>query len=192
MTKFQAKRFLTLAAVLLTLLALFYVACTSDAEPEPDDKGGGEISGFSGVMYLGETTMAELTLSSEVIARVRFNAVEQTVEMLRYTNPDGSNPDEFYAGALVVTFDVKEYLKGSGGAQIRAVLIDADSRSRTEAAARAAAGDLLAFREKQYDDRDAIVFLAKKASIVPQDAASKRPVLPDVPKSKRPACIHCR
>ena len=161
MTKFQVKRSLTLAAMLLTLLALFYFSCTSDAEPEPDDDGIKEISSFSGIMYSGEQTMAELTLRSEVIARVRFNAAEQTTEMLRYRGSTPNNPDEFYAGALVVTFDVKEYLKGSGGAQIRAVLIDGDSMSRTEAEARAAAGDLLAFREKQYDDRDAIVFLAK-------------------------------
>ena len=84
MTKFQVKRSLTLAAMLLTLLALFYFSCTSDAEPEPDDDGINEISNFSGIGYDGEQTMAELTLRSEVIARVRFNAAEQTTEMLRY------------------------------------------------------------------------------------------------------------
>ena len=161
MTKFQVKRSLTLAAMLLTLLALFYFSCTSDAEPEPDDDGINEISNFSGIGYDGEQTMAELTLRSEVIARVRFNAAEQTTEMLRYRGSTPNSFDEYYTGALVVTFDVKEYLKGSGGAQIRAVLLDGDSRKRTEAEARAAAGDLLAFRDKQYDDRDAIVFLAK-------------------------------
>ena len=161
MTKFQVKRSLTLAAMLLTLLALFYFSCTSDAEPEPDDDGINEISNFSGIGYDGEQTMAELTLRSEVIARVRFNAAEQTTEMLRYRTSTPNSFDEYYTGALVVTFDVKEYLKGSGGAQIRAVLLDGDSRKRTEAEARAAAGDLLAFRDKQYDDRDAIVFLAK-------------------------------
>ena len=161
MTKFQVKRSLTLAAMLLTLLALFYFSCTSDAEPEPDDDGINEISNFSGIGYDGEQTMAELTLRSEVIARVRFNAAEQTTEMLRYRTSTPNNFREYYTGALVVTFDVKEYLKGSGGAQIRAVLLDGDSGRRTEAEARAAAGDLLAFRDKQYDDRDAIVFLAK-------------------------------
>ncbi len=156
MTKFQAKRSLTLAAMLLTLLALFSFSCTPDAEPEPDDDGIKEILSFR-VGDDADQTMAELTLRSEVVARVRFNAAEQTTEILRYR---GSTHD-IYTGALVVTFDVKEYLKGSGGAQIRAVLLDGDSKRRTEAEAGADAGDLLAFREKQYDDRDAIVFLAK-------------------------------
>ncbi len=161
MTKFQAKRSLTLAAMLLTLLALVSFSCTPDAEPEPDGAGIKETSSFGGIAFLGEQTMAELTLRSEVIARVRFNAAEQTTEMLRYRTSTPNSFDEFYAGAVVVTFDVKEYLKGSGGAQIRAVLLDGDSIRYTEAEARAAAGDLLAFREKQYDNRDAIVFLAK-------------------------------
>ena len=156
MTKFQAKRSLTLAAMLLTLLALFSFSCTPDAEPEPDNDGINEILSFR-VGDDADQTMAELTLRSEVVARVRFNAAKQTTEILRY---HGSTRD-IYTGALVVTFDVKEYLKGSGGAQIRAVLLDGDSKRRTEAEARADAGDLLAFREKQYDDRDAIVFLAK-------------------------------
>ncbi len=156
MTKFQAKRSLTLAAMLLTLLVLFSFSCTPDAEPEPDDDGTNEILSFR-VGDDADQTMAELTLRSEVVARVRFNAAEQTTEILRY---HGSTRD-IYTGSLVVTFDVKEYLKGSGGAQIRAVLLDGDSKRWTEAEARADAGDLLAFREKQYDDRDAIVFLAK-------------------------------
>ena len=163
MTRLQIKQTMVLAAALLTL---FHASCASNAEPEQGDAEDSGISHFSGIAYLGEESMPELVLGSQVIARVRFSAVEQTTEMLWYGSST-SNPTEFYAGALVITFDVKEYLKGSGGAQVRAILVDGDSRSRTEAEARTAAGDLLAFREKKYDDRDAIIFLAK-APLVPR------------------------
>ena len=166
MTRLQIKRSLAIVTVLFALLALFYASCTSSDEPEQADVEVSEISSFDGTAYLGEESMPELILGSQVIARVRFNSVSQTTELLRYGSQT-SNPTELYAGALVITFDVMEYLKGSGGTQVRGVLVDGDSRRWTEAEARAAAGDLLAFREKKYDGRDAIVFLSK-GPVVPR------------------------
>ena len=86
---------------------------------------------------------------------------------MRYTNPGSSTTIDVYAGTLVITFDVLEYLKGSGGSQVKGVLVDGDSREWTEAEVRARDEDLLAFRDKQWDDREAIVFLAK-APLVPR------------------------
>ena len=162
--------FITVMGILCVALLAFGCEPAGDVstiEPEAEDVGQDrEPSAFSGVAYLGEVTLPELALGSEVIARVRFNSAQQTIEMLTYSHPDDSTAN-FYAGALVITFDVQEYLKGSGGTQIRAVLIDGDGLRNTEAEARAAAGDLHAFRDKKYDDRDAIVFLAK-APLVPR------------------------
>ena len=174
MPSFRKTEFIALAVAVASLLLLLYVGCGSDREApttrqEQTSEAGEQISsysGYSGVPYLGEVRMEELALSSEVIARVRFNAVEQTIEGLRYIRPNASTID-LYAGAVVITFDVLEYLKGSGGSQVRAVLVDGDSREYTEAEVRAKNEDLLGFRDKQWDDRDAIVFLSK-APLVPR------------------------
>ena len=115
-------------------------------------------SEFDGTPYFGLVSMEELVLRSSAIARVRFNSVEQSVEIVRWTFADGSQVDH-YAGALVITFNVLEYLKGSGGQEIEVVLYDGDKRRYTRAEVEALNEDLLKFRDKQWDDREAIVFL---------------------------------
>ena len=168
MSSLQKRQSLALAVAIASLLVLLYVGCGPADEPKPPDGANGQESGYGEytVPYLGEIYMEELALRSEVIARVRFNAAQQTIEGLRYTHADGSTID-VYAAALIVTFDVQEYLKGNGGSQVRAVLVDGDSREWTEAEVRAKDEDLLAFRDKQWDDREAIVFLSK-APLVPR------------------------
>ncbi len=168
MTSLQKRQSLALAVATALTLVLLYVGCGPADEPEPAPGANGQVSGFGeyGVAYTGETSMEELALRSEVIARVRFNAAQQTIERLQYTLPDGITSD-VYAAALIVTFDVLEYLKGNGGSQVRAVLVDGDWQEYTEAEVRARDEDLLAFRDKQWDDREAIVFLTK-APLVPR------------------------
>ena len=122
-------------------------------------------SEFDGTPYFGLVSMEELVLWSSAIARVRFNSVEQGVEALRWTFASGNQVDH-YVGALVITFDVLEYLKGSGGQQIEVVLYDRDKSRYTRAEVEALNEDLLAFRDKQWDDREAIVFV-KSGQFVP-------------------------
>ena len=172
MTMLQKKLSLALAVAVALFIVLLCVNCQSANEmpadePEQVVQTNGQSSGFGeyGVPYLGEVSMEELALRSEVIARVRFNSAEQVIERMRYIHNDDSHLD-LYAGALVITFDVREYLKGSGGNQVNAVLVDGDRRESTEAAVRARDEDFLEFRDKQWDDREAIVFLAK-APLIP-------------------------
>ena len=72
-----------------------------------------------------------------------------------------------YVGSLEFTFDVIEYLKGSGGAQVKGMAygyprggshrVAADTREEAAELAR----QLLDARDKRWDDREAIVFLRK-------------------------------
>ena len=165
MTSLQKNQSLSLAVIGVLVVVLLYVGCGSaddvpTIEPEPIAGANGASSAFGeyGTAYFGLISMEELVLRSEAIARVRFNSVEQGIERMRYVYPSGNHLD-LYAGSLVITFDVLEYLKGRGGNQVEAVLFDGDRRKGTEGEVRAAGEDFLAFRDKQWDDREAIVFL---------------------------------
>ena len=74
----------------------------------------------------------------------------------------GARNLEGYQGSLEFTFDVLEYLKGTGGDQVTGVAYGlVRSRIETPAAAAEEARPLLDARDKRWDDRDAIVFLRK-------------------------------
>ena len=153
-----------LVAIAALCSALLYAGCSSATEAPTAEPSQAEqadrSSGFGeyGVKYWGLVTMEELVVNSTAVARVEFVSAVQTIETLRYVFTSGNQLEE-YAGAVVVTFDVLEYLKGSGGNQIEAVLYDGDWRSFDKADITAANEDFLAFRDKQWDDREAIVFL---------------------------------
>ena len=86
-------------------------------------------SGFghgSGIDYHGPMSLEERIVLAEVIARVKLRSVAQTVEP-RLAD-DGR---EQYVGALEFTFDVLEYLKGSGGSQLVGIVDDFDVRFQT-------------------------------------------------------------
>ena len=176
MTNLHKRRSGVLAIAGIVALVLLYVSCESAPSvpqstwvpptPEPTSTIGDGIratTSFGGTPYYGLATMEELVLRAEVIARVRFRSAVQVVETIRYTYSDG-HVDE-YVGAVVITFDVLEYLKGSAGSRIEAVVYDADYRARTAAEIPAKAEDFLGLRDKQWDDREAIVFLYKNESV---------------------------
>ena len=86
MTSLRNRQSLALAVATALALILLYVGCgpaddVPTIEPEPAPGANGQSSGFGedGVAYMGETYMEELELRSEVIARVRFNAAQQTI-----------------------------------------------------------------------------------------------------------------
>ena len=95
---------------------------------------------------------------SDVIARVRLASVRQTVESF---SPKGYqvDPTPDFGPALEYTFEVREYLKGSGGTQVMGIALDILNSYATEAAAEAANLDYLSTRDAQWDGREAIVFL---------------------------------
>ena len=160
-----------LVAIAAVCSVLLYAGCNATteaptAEPSPTEQAN-RSSGFGeyGTPYFGLVSMEELIVNSDAIVRAEFVSAAQTIEPLNYVYPDG-NQHTGYAGAVVITFNVLEYLKGSGGNQIEAVLYDGDWQTYKRADITAANEDFLAFRDKQWDDREAIVFL-RKTDFVP-------------------------
>ncbi len=103
--------------------------------------------------YRGPTSLEERIFASPVIARVQLDSATSTVESA--TSYDGSTK---YIALLEFSFNVHEYLKGSGADDIVAVWESSpifDTRQEAEAALPAIA----AARDTRWDDREAIVFL---------------------------------
>ena len=110
-------------------------------------------SAGSMIAYDGPSSLEERILKSPVIARVRLDSATSTVES--GTIFDGSTK---YMVILEFSFSVLEYLKGSGANDIVAVW-DADPVFDTRQEAEAALPAIVAARDTQWDDREAIVFL---------------------------------
>ena len=174
MTNLHKRRSGVLAVAGIIALVLLYVSCEAappfsqstwvPPTPEPTSATEGRtrtVRSFGGTPYFGQVTMEELVLTADVIARVRFRSATQVVETLRDVYPDRNVTIDEYVGAVVITLDVLEYLKGSGGSRVEAVVYDNDYAARTTAEITARAEDLLTFRDTQWDDREAIVFLRK-------------------------------
>ena len=113
----------------------------------------------------GVATLEEMLASSVVIIRGRLASV-RGVGVRSYRGVSGTPPDstfEGYIDALEFTFDVLEYLKGSGGPTVTAVAYDLSysvDDTREDAAA-SADWNLLPGRDNRWDSREAIVFLRK-------------------------------
>ena len=153
----------TLAIIVMLASVLLYAACSntnSEPEPAPTAESEPDIQSFGerGRAYFGLAGMEELILEASAVARVQYVSAEQTIEINRSIYPNGNILDS-HVGAVVVTFNVLEYLDGSGSNQIKVVLRDGDWNVFDKAVITAANEDLLAFRDKRWDDRQAIVFL---------------------------------
>ena len=83
------------------------------AEPSPTEQAN-RSSGFGeyGTPYFGLVSMEELIVNSDAIARVEFVSAVQTIETLTLVDPrDIQTTGTGYTGAVVITFNVLEYLK---------------------------------------------------------------------------------
>ena len=114
-----------------------------------------------GPLYSGLMTMEELIAYAEAVARVRYKSARQVVEEIQLDYGPDNNPryTTLYANSLEITFEVLEYLMGSGGAEIKVVLHDRDGWRYTRAEVEAFNEDLLPLRTTDWDEREAIVFL---------------------------------
>lgn len=101
-----------------------------------------------------------------------MKSISQTVEKHVYYEIDGSELNE-YVGALEYTFEVLEYLKGSGGSEIVGVVYDLDVGYETRAGAMLGE-DFLGWRETRWDAREAIVFLKDNEERLPSTYQSGR------------------
>ena len=110
--------------------------------------------------YYGQASLRERILDAEVIARVRLRSVAPVGATTAHKNDPRPIP------ALDFTFDVLEYLHGSGGNTVVArayALENAEvpwgTPSDTREAEQIARDEVLPFRDSRWDDREAVVFL---------------------------------
>ena len=104
--------------------------------------------------HFGQSLLKERINQSDVIARVRLQSVEPAVAV--YTYPSGNT---WYRAAIEYTFEALEYLRGSGGSELIAVARHGYIESRSEQDVLAAGPRIVARRDTQWDNREAIVFL---------------------------------
>ena len=104
----------------------------------------------------GDTSIEEKIIRNNVAVRATMTSV--TSEVLLIT-------DNRYRTVLKFNLSVSEYLMGSGPTSIVAVWVDSRSGSyETSSEANARKAVILARRDAQWDDRDAIIFLHDGAS----------------------------
>ena len=116
----------------------------------------GDIGQLSAPYSDGPTSLKERIAKADVIARVRLNTIRKTAE--RHVHYGGALPTG-YVSAMELNFKALEYLKGSGGRGLTAVVYDAGTVFETEIAARTLGVNLPAGRDTQWDSREAIIFL---------------------------------
>ena len=151
---------LSAALVFLVLFALACGGAESEVETTQGNSGSSQWGGIEdGVPYTGQATMEEVLAYAEAVARVRYRSARQTVEEIRLDYPDSDRYSTLYANSLEITFEVLEYLRGSGGAEIKAVLFDRDGWRYTHAEVEALNENLIPLRNTGWDNREAIVFL---------------------------------
>ena len=105
----------------------------------------------------GPASVDEMIATSPIVVRATLDKVSPVGLWL---NERGGFRNVEWVGSLEFTFTVLEYLKGSGGARIKAVALGWPWRSaQTEAEAVEGAWALLGARDARWDDREAVVFL---------------------------------
>ena len=119
--------------------------------------------------YYGEESLEERIAGSDVIAMVKLRSVSQVVEHHGYLEEAKA-----YGVALEFTFDVLEYLKGSGGNTLVGVVYDTDAPFNTKLGASMFGENLLAERDTRWDGREAIVFLSDNHPSLPSSKKADR------------------
>ncbi len=100
-------------------------------------------------LYAGDSLIEEKIIESSVVVRAAMTSFSSEVVV---------DADSKYAVALKFDLTVSEYLKGTGPTGIVAVWVDGRSYD-TNSEANDAKAVILAERDDQWDDREAIIFL---------------------------------
>ena len=111
----------------------------------------------------GTATLEELIAHAVIIVRATFNSARPVgvrSGILYKIGSTGAYLDG-YQGSLELTFDVLEYLKGTGGAQVKGVAYGRGTDAATEEEAVELGRQLLEHRDARWDGREAIVILRK-------------------------------
>ena len=104
------------------------------------------------------TSLKERIALADVVARVRFQSVRQIVESAPSVYDAN---DTVYVFALEYRFRVLEYLKGTGPAEVVGVTRTVLPKYSTSEEAEASTVDFISKRDTRWDNREAVVFLAK-------------------------------
>ena len=120
--------------------------------------------------YGGEATLEERIAVADVIAIARMASVTAGVEEFEpYTSVGEATTRQEFVGALRFTFNVSTYLKNdktSTSTELTAV-VNSWHYMLTRAEAQTVADQMLADRDTQWDDRDAVIFLVRKHNKLP-------------------------
>ena len=146
---------------------------TFDGAPTPEQRvnreGYGPGSRYHGTpLTFGLESLEETIVTSDVIARVTLDTVDAVVETIQ--EPGAATA---YSVALVYTFDVLEYLKGSGGDELVTIVVS-EYAHPDAATARRYLDTRLSTRETRWDNRQAIVFMKHQHKYVPSTEQSGR------------------
>ncbi len=171
-TAAQPKRRWKLWALLVVLfLALGATLCVGAAMLSSGSSGSFG-HGLRSQDY-GPLTLEERIMFADVIARVNLRSVRQTTELRHSLDEFGVYQSESHVVALEFTFDVLEYLKGSGSGQLKAVTYYSGIFYPAALVASTLGRDLLEGRDDRWDDREAIVLL-RKVDILPSTLQADR------------------
>ena len=170
----------TVMLATLVTLTLAFAACGGNgaevtASPTPSVSTTDEVvvitervttSPMTYIEYYGASgtaTLEEMVAHAVIIVRATFNSAQPVGVRSAINYRVGSTGAylDGYQGSLEITFDVLEYLKGTGGAQVKGVAYGWQTQAATEAEAVELGRPLLEHRDARWDGREAIVFLRK-------------------------------
>ncbi len=145
------------ASIIIVLSATLLVACGEGDTLIKDNAPMVRILPFE-----GQQSLEERILRAAIVARVEL--VSHKTVGAKYINKFGT-PVDLYSPAVEFTFNVLEYLKGTGGATLTAIAYghheNADTLYDTAKEAKENGWMLERHRDDRWDDRQAIVFLVR-------------------------------
>ena len=138
-------------ALLVVLGAIFLTGLACDVRTAVAGRALSSLSSGS-MSYDGTISLEETILDADVIVRGRLNSVDRGVDVWKL------GTDVVYSQTLEFTFDVTEYLKGTGDDQVVGLVFDDGFAFKTRLGAELGK-DIDPERKNYWDDREAIVFL---------------------------------
>ncbi len=165
MTIFTGYRASILPALCLVFAAVVFAGCNSQTEQAPTEEAPTRMLG-SGSDYYGVAPVEESIAKADVIARVQLLSVTAVAEQM--------TGETDYIAALDYRFRVLEYLRGSGGSELVAVVNDSGETFGSSGSAVTRAGILKDRRDTQWDSREAIIFLEDAHHALPSTSRADR------------------
>ena len=147
--------------LLLPLAGLIvFAGCNLQTEQAPTYMTGTDTG------YFGVASLEETIAKADVIARVELRSVTTVAEQ--------KAGETDYIAALNYRFRVLEYLRGSGGNELVAVVTDSGETFSWRASAIRRAQALKDRRDTQWDSREAIIFLEDDVPWLPSTGRADR------------------